>query len=120
MADGESDAEDTCGLVPGVIELLRLVLPTASSECSSESGVQHVFCSPQESSEAREQAACDLCDVTQSEGPASIAVEHSGLQILPSVLIHAIAHRQTRIAELLMGSLANILCHPPLADLVNS
>jgi len=68
--------------------------------------------------DAREQAASDLWDATQSEGPATIAVANSGLDIIPQVVVHAISHQQLRLAELLLGALANILCHTCLAELV--
>ncbi len=121
-------------LIPGVIHLLQLVVPRehailgGSTENSlTESTTQAEACIPKESLgdsthqfQAREEAASSLWDVTQSERPASIAVDHAALDILPRVLLHAIAHDQLRLAELLMGSLANILCHPPLAKLVSS
>lgn len=69
--------------------------------------------------EAREQAGCDLWDMTSSEGPARVAVQHAALEILPKVATEALSQNQSRVAELLIGALANILCHHTLAEQVS-
>ena len=69
--------------------------------------------------EAREQAGCDLWDMTSSEGPARVAVQHAALEILPRVATEALSQNQSRVVELLIGALANILCHRDLAEQVS-
>lgn len=67
---------------------------------------------------AREQAGCDLWDMMSSEGPAGQAVEHAALEILPKVIAEALRQEQTRLAEVLIGSMSNMLCHRMPAQLV--
>lgn len=94
-----ADAEDIKHLVT---QLLLQVLPTSTAEL-----------------QLREQAGCDLWDMTRAEGPARIAVQHAALEILPKVAMEALSHNQPRMAELLTGALANILCHSTLAEQVS-
>ena len=70
--------------------------------------------------ETREEAGCHLWDMTSSEESARIALQHGALEILPEVVLEALSSAQARIAELLIGSMANIVCHRTLAGLVSS
>ena len=127
MANSEDATPAVLNVAPIVIVLLQRVLPnrgvpssnatradvSPQAERSSEPQDDNAF-----ALEARETAATYLWDITQSDHPATIAVQNSALKILPEVVLHAISHQQPRLAELLLGSLANILCHPTLAELV--
>ncbi len=127
---GMAGPADTTQAVQGVnfnvITLLQRVLPQPKTTTSARDSL-HVASDSLNSLreddtvcqlDAREQAGSDLWDATQSEGPATIAVANSGLAIIPQVVLHAISHQQLRLAELLLGALANILCHSRLAELV--
>ena len=115
------------GVTPNVITLLQRVLPrqpktTAPADASPQVSSDSLNRLQEDGQifqlDAREQAGSDLWDATQSEGAATIAVANSGLDIIPQVVLHAISQQQLRLAELLLGALANILCHSRLAELV--
>ncbi|DBA97256.1 TPA: hypothetical protein ACH3X1_015004 [Trebouxia sp. C0004] len=115
------------GVTPSVIALLQRVLPRQPEATTTAHASLHLASDSLDrlqkdgqisQLDAREQAGSDLWDATQSEGPATIAVANSGLDIITQVVLHAISHQQLRLAELLLGALANILCHERLAELV--
>ena len=122
MAGPADTTQAVQGVTPNVITLLQRVLPQSKTTTPAHS--PHYASASlnrlQEDGQldAREQAGSDLWDSTQSEGPATIAVANSGLEIIPQVVLHAISHQQHRLAELLLGALANILCHSRLAEVV--
>ena len=122
------DAADTVDIKHLVTQLLLQILPTSTAERSDG------FCNPEPQStsissgtgelassqqELREQAGCDLWDMTRAEEPARVAVQYAALEILPKVAMEALSHNQPRMAELLTGALANILCHSTLAEQVS-
>lgn len=126
------DAADAVDIKHLVTQLLLQILPTSTAERSDG------FCNPEAQPtstssevhsgtgdmasrqlELREQAGCDLWDMTRAEGPARVAVRHAALEILPKVAMEALSHNQPRMAELLTGALANILCHSTLAEQVS-
>lgn len=122
---------DTVDITHLVTQLLLQILPTtatASACCCNPDGQPRAVCSEPDTNleqavvaqlEAREQAACHLWDMTSSEEAASIAVQHAALKILPKVVIEALSQNQPRLAELLAGALANIVCHRTLAEQVS-
>ena len=132
MSSREAAEHDLDGLTSGVTQLLRRILPSKGAGASERSVSSTVTDSTKSEAgrsqaalndnlrqlKAREEAASELWDLTQSETTASIGVQYSALDILPQVVMHDIVHKQFRIAELLMGALANILCHPSLAEQV--
>lgn len=126
MAGPADTTQAVQGVNSNVITLLQRVLPQPKTATSARDSL-HVGSDSlnrlQEDGticqlDAREQAGSELWDATQSEGPATIAVANSGLDIIPQVVLHAISHQQLRLAELLLGALANILCHSRMAELV--
>ncbi|KAA6427558.1 MAG: hypothetical protein FRX49_02221 [Trebouxia sp. A1-2] len=125
MAGPADTTQAVQGVTPNVITLLQRVLPQPKPTVSAHHSPQVASDSLNRLHEdgqrwqldAREQAGSVLWDTTQSEGPATIAVANSGLDIIPLVVLHAISHQQFRLAELLLGALANILCHSRLAEL---
>lgn len=123
MAGPADTTQAVQGVTPNVITLLQGVLPppktTTPAHDSPHIASDSLNRLQQDGQlDAREQAGSDLWDSTQSEGPATIAVANSGLEIIPQVVLHAISHQQLRLAELLLGALANILCHSRLAEVV--
>ncbi|KAL3133077.1 hypothetical protein ABBQ38_006979 [Trebouxia sp. C0009 RCD-2024] len=122
------DAVDTIDTAHLVTQLLLQVLPTnasASDRCWYAEGQSRAVSSEADDDieqlasvqlEAREQAGCHLWDMTSSVEAASIAVQHAALNILPKVVMEALGQNQSRLAELLAGALANILCHHTLAE----
>lgn len=124
------DAVDTIDTAHLVTQLLLQVLPTnasASDRCWYAEGQSRAVSSEADDDieqlasvqlEAREQAGCHLWDMTSSVEAASIAVQHAALNILPKVVMEALGQNQSRLAELLAGALANILCHHTLAEQV--
>ena len=127
MAGPADTTQAVQGVNSNVITLLQRVLPQQPKTTTSARDSLHVASDSlnrlQEDGticqlDAREQAGSELWDATRSEGPATIAVANSGLDIIPQVVLHAISHQQLRLAELLLGALANILCHSRLAKLV--
>ena len=131
MIDG-TDAEDITGLVT---QLLLQIVPTTVEGRAIEvrdsdyhQSARQPVCDSADTSnhaasnkhlETREQAGCHLWDMTSSHLAAMIAVKHAAFDILPKVVSQALGQEQTRLAEVLIGSLANILCHPDLAELVS-
>lgn len=122
-----ADATDTKHLVT---QLLLHILPTTAVEPSDGSpDAQPTSVSSEADNktggvaskqlEAREQAGCDLWDITSSEEPARVAVQLAALEILPKVAAEALEQSQSRLTELLIGALANILCHSTLAEQVS-
>ena len=112
-----------------VTQLLLQILPTTaveSTEGNSDAQPRSVGSEAGDETEevasrqleAREKAGCDLWDVTSSEGPARAAVQLAALEILPKVAMEALNQNQSRVAELMIGALANILCHGTLAEQV--
>ena len=126
MAGPADTTQGVQGVNSNVITLLQRVLPQPKTTESARDSLHAASDSLNRLQDdgticqldAREQAGSDLWDATQSEGPATTAVANSGLDIIPQVVLHAISHQQLRLAELLLGALANILCHSRLAKLV--
>lgn len=108
-----------------VAQLLLQIMPMTAARIPSQTHPE-APCLPAQSgtrqndegTESREEAGCHLWDMTCSEESARIALEHAALEILPEVVLEALSKAQTRIAELLIGSMANIVCHRTLSDLV--
>lgn len=121
------DAADAVDIEHLVTQLLLQILPTPASDESHDAQPTSVSSGAHDEVgevaskplEAREQAGCDLWDMTSSEGPARVAVQHAALEILPKVATEAITQGQSRVAELTIGALANILCHRTLAEQVS-
>ena len=126
------DAADTVDIKHLVTQLLLQILPTSTAErgtgfCNPEA--QHTSISSEVDSgtgelasrqlDLREQAGCDLWDMTRAGETARVAVQHAALEILPKVAMEAVSHNQPRMAELLTGALANILCHSTPAEQVS-
>ena len=123
-----AEIDDTTRLVT---HLLLQILPTAAENdlnraqrddhCQPAGSITSPenAATPQTLLEDREQAGCQLWDITISEEPARIAVQHAALVILPQVADEALRQGQTRMAELLIGSMANIMCHCTMADQVS-
>lgn len=122
-----ADAADAVDIEHLVTQLLLQILPTTASDEDPDAQPTPVGSQGHDETgevssrqlKAREQAGCDLWDMTSSEGPARVAVQHAALEMLPKVATEAISHGQSRVAELLIGALANILCHRTLAEQVS-
>lgn len=127
------DAADNVDTTHLVTQLLLQILPTSATPsngcCNSDAHPTSVPVCTEAGDDikkteltqlqAREQAGCHLWDMTSSEGPARVAVQHAALEILPKVAVEALSQNQPRMAELLTGALANIICHRTLAEQVS-
>ena len=117
-----------------VVQLLQAVLPSGGTTSPVQSRhdaqnspdaspdtqeARNDVANSEECDSVRESAGADLWDLAQSEEPARVAIDNMALDILPRVVTHAVEHHQFRIAELLLGALANIMCHSSLAQVVN-
>ena len=97
----------------------RCCTPEGQVRSARSEGYENIKQASSEQLEAREQAGCHLWDMTSSEEAASVAVQHAALEIMPKVMTEALSQNQPRLAELLAGALANVLCHRALAEQVS-
>lgn len=127
MSDSTSDAEELQAVSVLIPDLLRRILPLAEDmrgddalHAAVSARGSHSLLAPSDGAnsctDAREQAAEDLCDLVASPSSAQVAVRCMAFQILVEVAGHALSSTQNRVAELCMGTLANITCHKKLAE----